>query len=44
MSDSVPLLVFTGQVNRAGIGKDAFQESGYRGNYHAHHQVQLSST
>ncbi len=23
MSDSVPLLVFTGQVNRAGIGKDA---------------------
>ena len=27
MSDSVPLLVFTGQVNRAGIGKDAFQEA-----------------
>ena len=22
-----PLLVFTGQVNRAGIGKDAFQEA-----------------
>ena len=27
MSDSVPLLVFTGQVNRAGIGKDALQEA-----------------
>ena len=27
MSDSVPLLVFTGQVTRAGIGKDAFQEA-----------------
>jgi len=27
MSDSVPLLVFTGQVARAGIGKDAFQEA-----------------
>ncbi len=27
MSDSVPLLVFTGQVGRAGIGKDAFQEA-----------------
>ena len=27
MSDSVPLLVFTGQVSRAGIGKDAFQEA-----------------
>ena len=27
MSDSVPLLVFTGQVNRSGIGKDAFQEA-----------------
>ncbi|VJA11496.1 acetolactate synthase large subunit [Streptococcus pneumoniae] len=27
MSDSVPLLVFTGQVVRAGIGKDAFQEA-----------------
>ena len=27
MSDSVPLLVFTGQVNRAGIGNDAFQEA-----------------
>lgn len=26
-SDSVPLLVFTGQVARAGIGKDAFQEA-----------------
>ena len=25
--DSVPLLVFTGQVARAGIGKDAFQEA-----------------
>ena len=25
ISDSVPLLVFTGQVARAGIGKDAFQ-------------------
>ena len=44
MSDSVPLLVFTGQVNRAGIGKDAFQETSIVGNYHAHHQVQLSST
>jgi len=32
MSDSVPLLVFTGQVARAGIGKDAF------------YQVQLPST
>lgn len=27
MSDSVPLLVFTGQVARSGIGKDAFQEA-----------------
>lgn len=27
MSDSVPLLVFTGQVARVGIGKDAFQEA-----------------
>lgn len=27
MSDSVPLLVFTGQVALAGIGKDAFQEA-----------------
>lgn len=27
MSDSVPLLVFTGQMARAGIGKDAFQEA-----------------
>lgn len=27
MSDSVPFLVFTGQVARAGIGKDAFQEA-----------------
>ena len=27
MSDSVPLLIFTGQVARAGIGKDAFQEA-----------------
>ena len=27
MSDSVPLLVFTGQVARPGIGKDAFQEA-----------------
>ncbi|VSN60804.1 acetolactate synthase large subunit [Streptococcus pneumoniae] len=27
MSDSVSLLVFTGQVARAGIGKDAFQEA-----------------
>ena len=27
MSDSVPLLVFTGQVAIAGIGKDAFQEA-----------------
>ena len=27
MSDSVTLLVFTGQVARAGIGKDAFQEA-----------------
>ena len=27
MSDSVPLLLFTGQVARAGIGKDAFQEA-----------------
>ena len=27
MSDSVPLLVFTGHVARAGIGKDAFQEA-----------------
>lgn len=27
MSDSVPLLVFTGQVARTGIGKDAFQEA-----------------
>ncbi|VMB30958.1 acetolactate synthase large subunit [Streptococcus pneumoniae] len=27
MSDSVPLLVFTGQVARAGIGKDVFQEA-----------------
>ena len=27
MSDSVPLLVFTGQVAKAGIGKDAFQEA-----------------
>lgn len=27
MSDSVPILVFTGQVARAGIGKDAFQEA-----------------
>ena len=30
MSDSVPLLVFTGQVARAGIGKDAFQEADYQ--------------
>ncbi|MGT2930376.1 acetolactate synthase large subunit [Streptococcus dentasini] len=27
MSDSVPMLVFTGQVAMAGIGKDAFQEA-----------------
>ena len=27
MSDSVPMLVFTGQVARSGIGKDAFQEA-----------------
>lgn len=27
MGDSVPLLVFTGQVAMAGIGKDAFQEA-----------------
>lgn len=27
MSDSIPLIVFTGQVGRAGIGKDAFQEA-----------------
>ena len=27
MSDSVPVLVFTGQVATAGIGKDAFQEA-----------------
>ncbi|MBM7635903.1 acetolactate synthase large subunit [Streptococcus saliviloxodontae] len=27
MSDSVPMLVFTGQVATAGIGKDAFQEA-----------------
>ena len=26
MSDSIPLVVFTGQVHRPGIGKDAFQE------------------
>ena len=37
MSDSVPLLVFTGQVARAGIGKDAFQEADIVGNYHANH-------
>ncbi|KXT77591.1 acetolactate synthase large subunit [Streptococcus sp. DD13] len=27
MSDSVPMLVFTGQVGTSGIGKDAFQEA-----------------
>lgn len=27
MSDSVPLIVFTGQVAKSGIGKDAFQEA-----------------
>ncbi|MGC4432240.1 thiamine pyrophosphate-binding protein, partial [Streptococcus suis] len=27
MGDSVPLLVFTGQVATRGIGKDAFQEA-----------------
>ncbi|MGX7417220.1 biosynthetic-type acetolactate synthase large subunit [Carnobacterium gallinarum] len=27
MSDSIPLVVFTGQVHRPGIGKDAFQEA-----------------
>lgn len=27
MSDSVPMLVFTGQVARSGIGRDAFQEA-----------------
>lgn len=27
MSDSVPMLIFTGQVGMAGIGKDAFQEA-----------------
>ena len=27
MSDSVPLLVFTGRVATPGIGKDAFQEA-----------------
>ena len=27
MSDSVPMLVFTGQVGTGGIGKDAFQEA-----------------
>lgn len=27
MSDSVPMLVFTGQVGMSGIGKDAFQEA-----------------
>lgn len=27
MSDSVPLIVFTGQVASSGIGKDAFQEA-----------------
>ena len=26
MSDSIPLIVITGQVHRPGIGKDAFQE------------------
>lgn len=27
MSDSIPLVVFTGQVHQPGIGKDAFQEA-----------------
>lgn len=27
MSDSVPMLIFTGQVGMSGIGKDAFQEA-----------------
>lgn len=27
MSDSVPIIIFTGQVGTAGIGKDAFQEA-----------------
>src|SRR5699024_6143016 len=27
MSDSIPLIVITGQVHRPGIGKDAFQEA-----------------
>ena len=31
MSDSVPMLVFTGQVARSGIGKDAFQEADISG-------------
>ncbi|MGX6979559.1 biosynthetic-type acetolactate synthase large subunit [Vagococcus elongatus] len=31
MGDSVPLVVFTGQVGTAGIGKDAFQEADIMG-------------
>lgn len=27
MSDSIPLVIFTGQVHTPGIGKDAFQEA-----------------
>ncbi len=41
-ADSVPLSVFTGQVNRAGIGKDAFQEADMWNT--AHHQVRTNGT
>ena len=44
MGDSVPLLVFTGQVNRAGIGKDAFKEADIVGITMPITKVQLSST
>ena len=37
MSDSVPLLVFTGQVARAGIGEGCLSGGRHRGNYHANH-------
>ena len=42
MMDSVPVVAITGQVGRAAIGTDAFQETDITGATSARHQAQLS--
>ena len=39
--DSVPIVCITGQVPRAAIGRDAFQETDITGHHPAGHQAQL---